>query len=350
MAVPKPQEVAEIRVYGRSITNWESVMVQLRWGEMFNIFDFTTAESLPPSPGFVQIMPGVGNHVQIFLAGNQAIDGYITMRQSAMDARIHTVQLVGKSATTQLAKSSIKNDTNNYDGKSLLQIAQEVAAEVGLWVTTIGDLINKPFEKMSSAKGQPSWDFIEHLCRERAAIASCNEFGQVVLIGNHSESPTGDSFIEGQNIERINIVWNNDTVYQTYEAFAQDTGSDAKWGKASSELKADASGKDNNPSNFVIPQEHATDQADVQIRADAEAQWHNATDLFCYITVQGWLQNDGDIYRPGRGYFVNAPTHLINNKLLKAKSVTLTQDEGGATLTTLELVKPEFLNGHWTGP
>src|SRR6516225_7056210 len=165
MAVPRPTEVATVKVFGRSITNWESVMVQLRWGEAYDIFEFTTAESLPPAAAWLQIMPNIGDMVTINLGGFDVILGPVTIRQSAMDARQHTVQIIGKSFSFQVSKSTITSPDHNYDGKNILQIAKDVCGQVG--VNAIGYYLNaenlKPFDRMSAQAGTPSWEFLEHL-------------------------------------------------------------------------------------------------------------------------------------------------------------------------------------------
>ena len=61
------------------------------------------------------------------------------------------------------------------------------------------------------------------------------------------------------------------------------------------------------------------------------------------ITVQGWKQPSGVLWKQGGKYLVKSPMAMLN-QALKAKTVTFSQDRQQGTLTMLELVAPRMLN------
>jgi prophage tail gpP-like protein len=349
MPVPRPEEVAVITVSdGGFLDHWESVMVQLRWAESHDLFNFTMAEPVPSPKSFAALRFAPGAIVNITLAGRQALYGPITLRQSAMTEEGHMVQLMGKSFTWQLAKSSVVlkwANNGNFDGQNLFQIASTIAAQTGVTVRMIGDVDLTPFRICEAPPGVPAWDFIEQLARSRQTVLGVNESGELLLIGPHGDD-FGDDFVEGGNIRKINVVIMNETIYKGYFAIGQDGGSDGAWGDSTAQIEVGPiDGSDPLRSWLETPEEHPDARYGVGERAKFEQRIHEGTFIEATITVQGWLQRDGSLWAKGKTYSVNAPSHLLNHTSLAAKTVTFTQDNEGGSLTTLELVVPSLLNG-----
>ena len=100
--------------------------------------------------------------------------------------------------------------------------------------------------------------------------------------------------------------------------------------------------------HLVIPTEEPNSAADLQRRLVWEAQIHQGTEIHATITVPGWKQANGSLWRVGNNYVVLAPDHFPgfdNGIQLVAQTVTFNQREDEGTTTTLELVLPWLLNG-----
>src|SRR5579885_1254397 len=156
MPVPKPTEIATLRVNGVDITNWKRVLVQHRWAEAFHIFEFETAESMPAPLSYLAMQPNIGDMVDIYLADIQAMHGPVTTRQSASDANSHGVQIIGKTLSWQMAKSSLRTQTGNYNGWDLISIARDICSKVNVGVEIIGQIDTTPFANCQHAPGEPA--------------------------------------------------------------------------------------------------------------------------------------------------------------------------------------------------
>ena len=132
--MPNPVEVAQLVVQGRQFEDWESVWVQLRWGEAFNLFKFTAAERAPLPTRWEDLQFTVGDGCTVLLAGRLAITGFITQRQTAYDATSHAVQLNGVSRTYFASTSSVGPDdkTGNFDNMAIGPIADKVLKPFGI--------------------------------------------------------------------------------------------------------------------------------------------------------------------------------------------------------------------------
>ena len=56
-----------------------------------------------------------------------------------------------------------------------------------------------------------------------------------------------------------------------------------------------------------------------------------------FVTVQGWMDGGKLWGPPGTEYSVESPTLIMHGDMLKAKSITFSQDNATGTRTTLEL-------------
>ena len=351
-ASSKPQETAVLTVNGVKFDDWESVFVQGRWADPFTYFRFTAAERDPvfgkqpyDVPLWQKLQFKPGDQCTVSLAGVQVVDGYIDVRQVAYNATTHGVMLIGKSVTAWAARSSVDTKTGSFDGKNILQVAQEVLAPYPVGIKTIGQIDLTPFVHLQNEKGELVWDFLERLARPRGIVMGSDSKGNFLLIGPHT-FPTVTQLIEGQNIKSCQCTIRHDQTYTNYEVHAQATGTDDRSGTDASELHADANGRVANPFSKLITaaEQMVTSVAEVQARVDNEKVWHDDTEVQATITVQGWLYNESRLWTPGDQVFVRSPMAMLNQDL-KIQNVTFTQDSNNGTETVLDLVLPGLLKG-----
>ncbi|ODM70505.1 hypothetical protein A6X20_07830 [Bradyrhizobium elkanii] len=95
-------EVAFLRINRQDYSDWTSVLVEVRITEAFPIFQFdcTEFDEMGKATGMTeaQIMSNMrikpGDVVDVYLAGQQVVHGYVTERHVGYDARSHGVRIV----------------------------------------------------------------------------------------------------------------------------------------------------------------------------------------------------------------------------------------------------------------
>jgi prophage tail gpP-like protein len=347
----KPQELAVLTVNGVKFDDWESVTVQKRYGDPFTWFRFTAAERDPevarknefPLWHRLQFKPGDACTVE--LAGIEAVNGWIEVRQVAYNATSHGVMLIGKSVTAWAARSSVDTKTGSFDGKNILQVAQEILAPYPVGIKVVGQIDMTPFVHLQNEKGELIWDFLERLARPRGIVMGSDSEGNFLLIGDHTFA-TVTELIEGQNIKSCQCTIRHDQTYLKFAADAQATATDDRSGSDASELHAEVPSRIQQPhSKLITPAEQpVTSQAEVQKRAENERVWHDDTEVQATITVQGWLCNEGRLWTPGDHIFVRSPMAMLN-QVLAIQNATFTQDSTNGTETVLDMVLPGLLKG-----
>jgi len=344
---------ATLIVGGINFQDWESVYVQLKWGDPWSYFKFTSVERDPPSGDFSmptvatwykdpQFMPGAP--CEINLGGVPVIMGFVEVRQVAYDAARHGIEISGKSWSALCARSSVNTDTGSFDGLTWKQVADKVTAPHGISVIPVGTLNSIPFEKLQNQPGELIFDFLERIARPRGIILGNDSFGNFLAIGRHNMPVVNTQLIEGQNIKACQCVIHKEHVYNKYLTIAQGTGSDDKYGTAVSELKAEVQGTGLRGSLLITPSEQPVrSYQEVLDRARNEALWHEGPQIEASVTVQGWFRDDSNLWWPGENVFVYSPMCPLN-MMMKIQNVTYTQDNNMGTQTVLDLKQPWALN------
>jgi prophage tail gpP-like protein len=336
-------EVATVVVNNRQFNQWESVYIQQRWAEAFPIFKFTSADivEVPPKDWqTLQFKPR--DECAIYLGGLLAIAGFITTRQTTYDAENHQVQYEGVGLTWFAGRSSILNQTGNYDGKTFEEIADEVIGPTGVGICKIGTLDATPFARVSNEVGETVWDFLERLARVRGIVLGSDHLGNFLLIGDHSFVPQ-DSLVEGVNIKQMNAIIYAGDIYSTYHVRGQTAATDEQHGTEASEQEAFVEGSAQHYSPLLLPSEQPVwGVGELQTRAAHEAVWHEGTQWQVTVVVQGWMKPSGGLWAPGMLVYVRSPMAMIDF-VMKVQTVTFTQDSNSGTQTTLDLVPPFYL-------
>jgi prophage tail gpP-like protein len=357
-------EQAVIIVDGKQFDDWETVWIQWSWGDPFSVFRFTCAErETYPLAGLVlQFAPG--QTVDIYLGGIQVINGVIITRQVAYDAAQHMVQLQGVSASWFANRSSIEHKTSDFNGKSFIQIADEILKPTGVGYETVGTLDGTPFDSGASpSPGQTIGQFLEYLARDRKIIVSNLPNGKFLFIGEHSWPSTGE-LVEGINIKKMQCVISVEAARSEFIVRAQKKANDQSYGRDASEQEARLKGLLSPYSILLTSIEHPVwSPGEVVQRANAEKMWNeDITKIDANVTVYGWFRplptsmaswavqklgptTGHTLWQAGDEVVVNSPMAMLINETLKIRTVTWMQDSTNGTQTVLALTTPQGLNG-----
>jgi len=354
MTIPLVDEIAVVQVDGLGYTNWETVMVQHRYMDPFPVFMFSGIEQAQEPMKLANLLFRPGQHCTITLAGFLVVTGMIEIRQSAMDGERHALQIIGKGFQWQGVKSSVVGQAGggyDFSGQNIKQVADTIFGETGVKVLEVGNVDHTPFPALTVSSGESVFNVMEWVTKARRVILGGDHLGNILLIGQHSMNRGGD-LVEGPNgnVSRINVIISNENLFKNYYATGQNVGTDDLNGEAASQNVAGPVAGPDITSNRMVPLEVPGNMSDVQKRALWEANIKNGTQVNITILVYGWKQKNGDLWRVGDEYIVDAPDHLPeewNKQPYAAQTVTYQQDDQNGTTTTLELVIPLLLNGNY---
>jgi prophage tail gpP-like protein len=278
----------------------------------------------------------------IVIDGTPVITGYVDRRSLSYGAEEHQLSVGGRDRTGALVDCSAVLSKWEFLNVSVLALAQHLAKPFGIPVRLQPGLApQKPIVKLTVDPGDTAFDALERACRIAGVLPVSDGLGGLVLTRAGSARAT-TALVEGQNILGASVDYDASRRFRRYVVMGQHQGSDDWSGAGAAGVKGEA--QDANvrrgarvclvrPEGAVTP-EHA------RRRAEWEAKVRAARADAVTVTVQGWKQADGSLWPLNALVPLRSPMLGIDGELLIAQ-VTNGIDDGGGTVTTLSLARPD---------
>jgi prophage tail gpP-like protein len=207
----------------------------------------------------------------------------------------------------------------------------------------VGKLDDTPLENAQVQPGEKLWDCLERLARPLGIVMGSDHMGNFLLIGEHVTSAE-DMLIEGYNIKSMKAVISVENTHSEYLVDGQKKPKDDSEAAATTQERGRVAGSSPRYSPLLTPAETPVGEAEVQKRARNESIWHEGDVLQAIVGVYGWRRPSGGIWRTRQSIHVRSPKAILDATLM-VQSAIFSQDGGGGTMTTLELVPPFLLRG-----
>ena len=356
MPWPNPAEVCEVTVNGMRYLDWETVMVKHSLIQVppyiarFTVSEVLSQGKLPSTMRVMQIKPG--DPISVTLGGQSAFNGKVETRQVFYDSRRHYVEIQA-AVIMEMTTASVISQTMEWTKSTPEKICRDCLGKIGINFTVEGgSLPSFTIPRYSATHGQSVFDFVETLLRHTSQqsgtpinITSNLSQDFVATVGPQGGAAT---FIEGVNIlEGREIIYNpgmrGGGPSTRNPAMSQQTGDDQDWGAKVASIPfiggtGGVGGLFGSGNPMTILSEIPTKAKEVlQGRASSEAGWNSDDQITVTVTVQGWMESGGGLWRRNGIYSVSSPMLIMQNQSLKTKSVTFTQDNRSGTRTILEL-------------
>ncbi|MCJ2117671.1 hypothetical protein MKK65_14030 [Methylobacterium sp. J-001] len=349
--MPKPQEVASIKVKGKNYLNWQTVSVTRSGVELFPKFAFTAAAPAETAPNFADLKLGIGDPCEVILGGRQAVsEGRITGRQPAFDAREHGLQITGTTRSQVVARSTVDHEKGEFKNYSLSQIASAVLKPYGVKFSLKGDTsgADKAFPKVNVQVGETVFEFIERLCRFRNIYLLPGQGADIVGYRLKAQAGAIAELEEGRNILGASAVFDYGDAFSEIQSIGQQPGNDQTFGDAARDVTATVKNSavtEHAPLRLIA--EMPGDQADMRMRAQHENGFSLANQINVNVKVQGWFKDQNSLWLEHIGDVVSVYSPMLFTKdrmQLAIQAVTASQGPQGTT-TDISLVLPEAFNG-----
>jgi prophage tail gpP-like protein len=343
--MPKPAETCFVFANGQRYDIWETVEVRTSTDDVIDHAMLTVAEPSTGASKLSQLKLQPGDKATVSLGGQTVLSGLVYLRQGAMDANSHAVQIGISSIGQSVIASTVDAAPGQYTNQTLQQIASAVSGKVNVPFSINGSPADadKPFPRISENIGETRFDFILRLCRMRNLhMVDDGQNGIVAFRGSFGKS-TG-VLQEGNNILRARILLKNNEHAENITAVGQTHGNDSA--DANSQSSASTTVDPPINRNVKIACEEMADNQDCQHRANDEADWVKYNQVDGEVTVQGWFKSDGGLWWNDRRktIVVNSPLLLPNNSFgFMIKGVTHRQNSQEGTTTDILLCRSDGL-------
>ncbi|WP_406867213.1 phage baseplate assembly protein [Paraburkholderia fungorum] len=326
----------------QQISGWTSIRVSRGVERCPSDFEIEATERFP-GVSDIEILPG--SPCTVLLGSDIVISGYIDRIRPRIRKNEHAVIISGRGKCQDLVDCSVYQSGFQYLNMHVLDIAKQMAAEVGVNVSLApgadqGDVI----EQLNVIMGETPYDVIERICRFRAMLLYEDTDGSLILSNVTNRVSAASGFQEGINVEEAEGVYAMDGRFSTYVAVQMglDVWRDVGDGGNLIAIETDPGVPRNRPKVIIAEGVYGG-----QVLAAERAKWEKARragrGFAVRLTTDGWRDSAGALYEPNTLVTLDIPSLKLNGKTWVIADITYTKSMQG-TKAMLTCMPPNAFN------
>ena len=329
--------VAELWVDGVFYGGWKRLRVSRSIECLAGSFEFEVTERWPAQPKTAPVKAGAA--CRVFLDEQRIVTGYIDTRSVDFDSAKHSVKLVGRDKTGDLIDCSAIHKSGQWHNVKLDQLARDLVKPYGLKAHVLAD-VGKPFPSYNLEEGESVWECLERAARQRAVLLTSDEYGDLVIV-RAGQKMLDVALVGGQNIKaaRADFTWkdrHSEYIVKGQGRLGQD--GDPEHSEAVGKAKDEVVSR--HRPLIVISEVHNSNATALE-RAEWERNVRRGRSVRGSITVQGWCDPSGELWRPNCLVSVTSPSLWLADTEMLIVGCVYTLDEERGTLTELAIMRPE---------
>lgn len=322
-------------VHGQQYSGWTEVLIRRGIEQVAGTFELTVTDRWS---GQEQMWPiEKGEECTVTYEGETLITGYVDDVLPSFDAGQHQVVVVGRDKTGDLVDCSAIAKTGEWEGRTLLQVAKDIAAPFGIEVRAETG-VGKPFETATLQEGETAFEALERAARMRGVLLISDAQGGLVITRAGTER-ISTALVQGKNVLSGRATFSARDLYSAYICKGQDAGDDTSTPEQNAQPKGQAG--DPNVKRYrplIIVAENIEDSKGLKDRAIWEAAVRMGRSARPEITVQGW-KHDAGLWLPNRLVRVECPYIYLDEEMLIVSVSYRIGDRG--TIAEIELCRPD---------
>lgn len=326
----------ELKVGGKFYNGWKSIRINRGIEQVAGTFELQVTDRWANQNSSWVIHQG--DPCQVLVDGEPVITGYVDSANPSYDKANHAITISGRDKTADLVDCAAIYQTGQWSGRRLDQIAADLCHPFGIKVLRNTDM-GTAFMVYVIEPSETVFSCLERAARMKAVLLVSDGLGNLVLTRATSDAAVA-ILIEGENIlaARAELSWLDR--YSRYIVLAQGIGSDDGPPEWATEMKAESvdAAIDRYRPLIVL----AEDQG-IGNKLSQRAEWERSVRMGrgcrATITVAGWRNSSGRLWKPNTLVHVRSPYLGLDNDLLVV-SVDYMLDENG-TRTELSLARRE---------
>jgi len=373
MSVQDPSSLVRLVVEGQEYGGWKSVRIEAGIERQARSFDLEVTDKWPGQTDIPRrIRPF--DTCQLYIGDDLVLTGYVDGTPIQYDATSVGVGVRGRSKTADLvdccpieagkSSSAAKpaggnwsnvigaDDTkgtpvtppaktaNQWSNAKLETIAAALAAPYGVRVVTEVDT-GRVISDHQIQPGETVFESIDRMMRQRHVLSTDNARGDLVFIDVGSTGRAVTALELGKNVLSGSADLDYSGVFSEYVVKGQRTGNDEEFGQAVAEQEASASDamddggeaitRDSRARRrrvLVIRQSGQADEGTCADRAKYEKAYRSAKALESSYVVNGWRQENGQLWLPNLLVQVRDPVIGFDMEMVIAECAWIMDAEG----------------------
>lgn len=323
----------KLLVNGKSFEGWKGITIKRSMKAISGSFDLSAVDRWADEQQPWLILPG--DTCVVTIDGEEVITGYVDDAKPKFSGNEKEFGITGRDKTGDLVDCSIDFRPGYYLNITLPNLCKKIGAFFGIGVSVDRSVQGIPgFSAWKINQGESCFETLNRAAQMRGVLLTNDGKGNIVIT-RAGTSRAATSLVQGQNILSAQATYSFKERFSEIKVKAQDGGLSGAEPGVWSNLIAVA--KDPSVKRFrplTIVAEGAATQGVCRLRAQWEVATRTGKSAPVSVSVVGWRQGDGSLWRPNQLCTVKAPWLGVNLELLITE-VTLKQDNGGKTTDLL---------------
>lgn len=282
-----------------------------------------------------------GDSCKVTIGDNTVITGFIDSFSPEIVGDDYTIQLSGRCKCSDLVDCSAMNKPGSWNRPiGLYDLVSALIKPFEIDVFNEAETLGEKIRDFSIDSGQSPFEAIRQACEMRAVLAISNVDGNVVLTNSGNLRAT-DSLAYSRNIIRAIANYNFSDRFSTYRVKGSSSSDGDGW--SNSTVSVVGSSDDPTITRYrpkMILADSAVTTGMANTRAAWEAQVRAAKSAQISVSIAGWTQLNGSLWRENMIVYVDIPPLRINQAEMLIVQVIYTYDENGE-LTQFSLRRPD---------
>jgi prophage tail gpP-like protein len=323
-----------IIIGSQKFTGWTSASIRRSIETLANTFQLGLLDVWEDSLEY-RIKPGDACKVKI--GEETVITGFIDSIAPDISGEDYTISVSGRCKCGDLVDCSAMNSPGSWNRPVGLQkLVYELVKPFGLRVHNKAETVEEDIKNFSLDSGQSPFDAIRQACEMRAVLAISNTDGDIVLT-NVGRTRSHDALAYGYNIIQASAKYDFADRFSQYTVKGSSSSDGDGWGSKSttsiSGVANDSEIKRYRP-KLLIADSGATNKT-ANTRAAWEAHVRAARSAEIVVTIAGWRQSNGSLWRENELVLVDVAPLRINQAEMLIAQVSYIYDDNGEIVELL---------------
>lgn len=288
--------------------------------------------SLTDSWGDVRWPIRDGDLCEVYIDEEKLLTGYVDSIETSISKDERTIEVSGRSKASDMVDCSADIGVSNFTGIKFEDLCKKLASPFGITFSLLSGVVTGPvISKVGVGIGETAFEILDKRAKQKGLLLISTPDGQVE-ISTPGKTYSVSGLTLGQNIISCNASFDSKDRFSTYKVKAQNNyeldsvGGFQVLGRAT----------DSNVPRFrplVISAGNSMTNAEAKTRAEFEATTRAARAKRVSVTVQGFRQSDGSLWKKNQLVRVIAPPLGVENEELLISDISYSQDESGSFTT-----------------
>ena len=302
----------ELLVDGQLYSGWTDIRVARGMERAAADFSLTVSEQWPDRSEPWRIL--AGQPCEILIDDERIVNGYSDVYEPAYTADSHSVTIRGRSKVADLVDCAAVIEGGQFRGFTAAEIAETLAAPFGIGV--VSEIPATPVVDIQIQQGETVFEILDRIAKAQGFLIGDTPCGDLLLY-RICDFHADEAIEEGVNVLAARLTLDHSQVFSEYLVKGQQPWSEGLDGSDIREPSAAIVAAQ--PMRYrphVIVSESSTDPASARLRAHWEARRRSGKAISVDITVQGWRQQAGPLWRENLIVPVTLPLLGVEDELV----------------------------------